>query len=107
MLRETNTTVKRSKARKFGQRSTIPLPLSMLPRTITAKWWTGLNTVTGCSHFGIASTGLRAPDKEESGGLIKKAVSCACCADLLNVRSEEHTSELQSLRHLVCRLLLE
>src|SRR5947199_3314543 len=28
--------------------------------------------------------------------------SCGCCA-----RSEEHTSELQSLRHLVCRLLLE
>src|SRR5262245_21601794 len=26
---------------------------------------------------------------------------------LWNVRSEEHTSELQSLRHLVCRLLLE
>src|SRR5258705_4808117 len=25
----------------------------------------------------------------------------------LNERSEEHTSELQSLRHLVCRLLLE
>src|SRR5205814_9313544 len=29
-------------------------------------------------------------------------------ADLFtSVRSEEHTSELQSLRHLVCRLLLE
>src|ERR1035441_5252451 len=26
---------------------------------------------------------------------------------LLDKRSEEHTSELQSLRHLVCRLLLE
>src|SRR5205814_6368976 len=26
---------------------------------------------------------------------------------LLRFRSEEHTSELQSLRHLVCRLLLE
>src|SRR5258705_8471768 len=26
---------------------------------------------------------------------------------LLTIRSEEHTSELQSLRHLVCRLLLE
>src|SRR5262245_63595927 len=25
----------------------------------------------------------------------------------IHVRSEEHTSELQSLRHLVCRLLLE
>src|SRR5262245_64753255 len=28
-------------------------------------------------------------------------------AILTNGRSEEHTSELQSLRHLVCRLLLE
>src|SRR5262245_63949681 len=26
---------------------------------------------------------------------------------VLTMRSEEHTSELQSLRHLVCRLLLE
>src|SRR5437899_4930176 len=25
----------------------------------------------------------------------------------IEIRSEEHTSELQSLRHLVCRLLLE
>src|SRR5437899_4925546 len=30
------------------------------------------------------------------------------CLDLVQrYRSEEHTSELQSLRHLVCRLLLE
>src|SRR5262245_64049130 len=29
------------------------------------------------------------------------------CAYMRPVRSEEHTSELQSLRHLVCRLLLE
>src|SRR5882724_3902857 len=28
-------------------------------------------------------------------------------APAANARSEEHTSELQSLRHLVCRLLLE
>src|SRR5258705_1599394 len=28
-------------------------------------------------------------------------------AGLVQPRSEEHTSELQSLRHLVCRLLLE
>src|SRR5436853_3449630 len=27
--------------------------------------------------------------------------------DMAPMRSEEHTSELQSLRHLVCRLLLE
>src|ERR1039458_10465414 len=39
---------------------------------------------------------------------------CFCCfrsrrsvPDCFFGRSEEHTSELQSLRHLVCRLLLE
>src|SRR5262245_62215822 len=36
------------------------------------------------------------------------AQSCTgCLASTQFVRSEEHTSELQSLRHLVCRLLLE
>src|SRR5258705_954832 len=42
------------------------------------------------------------------------ASSRACCYRMealrhgfLEPRSEEHTSELQSLRHLVCRLLLE
>src|SRR5205809_6229914 len=31
----------------------------------------------------------------------------ACCANAAPFRSEEHTSELQSRLHLVCRLLLE
>src|SRR5262245_65222033 len=35
----------------------------------------------------------------------RKAASTRCCA--MPGRSKEHTSELQSLRHLVCRLLLE
>src|ERR1035438_10752995 len=30
-----------------------------------------------------------------------------CASSVSQCRSEEHTSELQSLRHLVCRLLLE
>src|SRR5947199_6007456 len=34
-------------------------------------------------------------------------VSCGCHPNCGVGRSEEHTSELQSLRHLVCRLLLE
>src|SRR5436853_4888373 len=33
--------------------------------------------------------------------------SSSCFLLLQSRRSEEHTSELQSLRHLVCRLLLE
>src|ERR1039458_10414291 len=32
---------------------------------------------------------------------------CGPCRQMAPTRSEEHTSELQSLRHLVCRLLLE
>src|ERR1035438_2850194 len=40
------------------------------------------------------------------------AIEAACCGmskktEASRYRSEEHTSELQSLRHLVCRLLLE
>src|SRR5690625_2689247 len=37
------------------------------------------------------------------------AVGIKCQADMLtnNIRSEEHTSELQSRGHLVCRLVLE
>src|SRR5262245_63065203 len=35
--------------------------------------------------------------------LLSEAIMPCACAE----RSEEHTSELQSLRHLVCRLLLE
>src|SRR5262245_64333789 len=35
------------------------------------------------------------------------AVDLNGCRHSVSFRSEEHTSELQSLRHLVCRLLLE
>src|SRR5947199_7576228 len=47
------------------------------------------------------------------GPMTKKALLCCHAVGWLSVpspgsiRSEEHTSELQSLRHLVCRLLLE
>src|ERR1035441_1290729 len=40
-----------------------------------------------------------------SEGKLPSAAWMTCTAS--NSRSEEHTSELQSLRHLVCRLLLE
>src|SRR5258708_31022483 len=37
----------------------------------------------------------------------RQASHCPPCSRELTVRSEEHTSELQSPDHLVCRLLLE
>src|SRR2546422_5713073 len=37
----------------------------------------------------------------------RRAVERSACAKASKMRSEEHTSELQSRLHLVCRLLLE
>src|SRR5205814_6861029 len=42
-----------------------------------------------------------------SGSEISRAISLLNFSSVCEPRSEEHTSELQSLRHLVCRLLLE
>src|SRR5690606_40949524 len=39
--------------------------------------------------------------------LLSKTVTCSLPAVILLLRSEEHTSELQSRENLVCRLLLE
>src|SRR5258705_9723233 len=47
----------------------------------------------------------------ENGTRLQQSLRCASDSYRFdvngNIRSEEHTSELQSLRHLVCRLLLE
>src|SRR5437899_7093377 len=43
----------------------------------------------------------------DDGERERLAAELARASEVEVVRSEEHTSELQSLRHLVCRLLLE
>src|SRR5205814_6281420 len=53
-------------------------------------------------HAGIGIPGLRVRHLYRADGARKDAARGRGPA-----RSEEHTSELQSLRHLVCRLLLE
>src|SRR5947199_5943531 len=45
--------------------------------------------------------------KAEHGTGLGLAISFGLVRGMGGRRSEEHTSELQSLRHLVCRLLLE
>src|SRR5437899_5306698 len=66
------------------------------------------------SDLGIAPCGCpKSVSVEESGLVVDVAAKKVVLRGLeVNpgdpvVRSEEHTSELQSLRHLVCRLLLE
>src|SRR5687768_17919980 len=47
------------------------------------------------------------PDVPSSPGSEKERYTSWFCAKFGSMRSEEHTSELQSRLHLVCRLLLE
>src|SRR5947199_7007291 len=47
------------------------------------------------------------PAPDVAGTPAAGGASSSAKAKLPALRSEEHTSELQSLRHLVCRLLLE
>src|ERR1035438_10607786 len=51
--------------------------------------------------------GKCAPSLASSTGAVKLSGSRKAEGSSCSNRSEEHTSELQSLRHLVCRLLLE
>src|SRR5215472_12933777 len=86
----------------------------------------GLDVLAGGSWLGINDWGVAAavlnrtgslgpaPDRRSRGELVLEALDHAdavTAAEALSyldpARSEEHTSELQSLRHLVCRLLLE
>src|SRR5437899_2681869 len=54
---------------------------------------------------GASTTGsINGKVADSSGGVLPGVTVSATSTSM---RSEEHTSELQSLRHLVCRLLLE
>src|SRR5256884_6575070 len=50
------------------------------------------------------SAACRSPSRPRRRG---RSSSGCCVASTCSIRSEEHTSELQSRLHLVCRLLLE
>src|SRR5262245_62931679 len=79
-------------------RSTL-FPYTTLFRSGAAPFWTNDYAIPDVQLPTVART--IASD-------IAKAVGASLRADAAPpYRSEEHTSELQSLRHLVCRLLLE
>src|SRR6267154_1719005 len=67
-----------------------------------------------CDCLRMGATVFAGPTSTTASGLAALTVSiapptCAVCRwyDATAIRSEEHTSELQSPVHLVCRLLLE
>src|SRR5205814_9964907 len=56
----------------------------------------------------VARVSIQAVDQSARGDLPDlQRIGRTCSRKQVLCRSEEHTSELQSLRHLVCRLLLE
>src|SRR2546422_6416097 len=60
---------------------------------------------SGCNVcVGLPETSASRAKAEKDGLTVKSPSDASAWAD---VRSEEHTSELQSRLHLVCRLLLE
>src|SRR5262245_62546135 len=73
----------------------------------------------GTTHNPLRLAATRPTGNTSSYKSTKRPRRCAFASSLMNTaatgtsppspipRSEEHTSELQSLRHLVCRLLLE
>src|SRR5436853_5496223 len=75
----------------------IPLP----PRSTLFPYTTLFRSTTNFTIFGPDS---KSPGSEACSCFNSKAIAIFEGSYL---RSEEHTSELQSLRHLVCRLLLE
>src|ERR1035438_5739695 len=68
---------------------------------------TAVLSMGSCTYTFSGSSGLSSNCAISAG----KRANPIAFADMTNAvytaRSEEHTSELQSLRHLVCRLLLE
>src|SRR5690606_41692903 len=62
-------------------------------------------SVSSRSSFRLSSTSASTRETTSAGATFRTAA--ACLSRFSCSRSEEHTSELQSREHLVCRLLLE
>src|SRR2546429_5285887 len=78
---------------------------SMFERTSLAKPQI-CSQLTGLRLWGMAEL-PRCPSLKGSSAS-RTSVRCKCrISSAIRLRSEEHTSELQSRLHLVCRLLLE
>src|SRR5262245_64526954 len=72
------------------------------PRALAAKSKTAVGNEPHIVIFSRSTAAINA--RGLSASTCSRAISSNSAVSL---RSEEHTSELQSLRHLVCRLLLE
>src|SRR5258708_11666902 len=77
-------------------RSTL-FPYTTLFRSRSKSSVSGLTSLSGALTF----------CSRQYSATSRRNATSACAKSTFNSRSEEHTSELQSPDHLVCRLLLE
>src|SRR2546425_3669802 len=80
---------------------------TLFPYTTLFRSWRSpsLSTSPAGSAWGLyAAKKLSLPERMSSTPV---QPACTSNAEVIPLRSEEHTSELQSLAYLVCRLLLE
>src|SRR2546425_9134725 len=90
-----------------GRKHPLPRPLAAGVRVLSGQRPRELHPAGAVPEIGLVlpPDHLDMPDEigSHDGGQHRHAVAVA----LAGARSEEHTSELQSLAYLVCRLLLE
>src|SRR5687767_15633617 len=84
-------------------RSTL-FPYTTLFRSQVCNQCNDEQQAAGCRH---RRTPMRPSPEAARVGLRCRQQGQSSSRTVLNLRSEEHTSELQSLAYLVCRLLLE
>src|SRR5262245_64362576 len=75
------------------------------PRSTLFPYTTLFRSTSSTFAFEIIRTTTGVGERDKSR--LPATTACAAAAPESKGRSEEHTSELHSLRHLVCRLLLE
>src|SRR5690625_6490589 len=95
----------RTEAMVFGLAWWLDGTFQELPSRIHPVVWIGHVTRLATRRL----RGRRGWDAKLWGGVASLSIisGTALTAHLLDLRSEEHTSELQSRGHLVCRILLE
>src|SRR5438045_6177469 len=90
----------------------LPLCSTLFPYTTLFRSFSVLRAMGGGggivgAFFGCAGGLPTAATRAVDSRVLMNPKFEMVCGLPKNARSEEHTSELQSLRHLVCRLLLE
>src|SRR5690625_5674759 len=81
--------------------------LTLLEEARIAAFWSDGSSSDGSSSDGPTAAIGSAATKVLSGGPASDTRTLVARQEIEYLRSEEHTSELQSRGHLVCRLLLE